>query len=121
MASDNENGVELVRRGYNEPTRCLDFRVSFSTYGDGRACVLAALRAIGGYNNFDPELVAMALDPFLAHDVVRRVDVGREGSPVIYLRTDAVPEFRHVIENALRDVRADELDWTGDTLRAWWD
>lgn len=118
---DQENAVALVERGYNEPTRCLDFRVSFYIYA-GATHALRAVRLIGGYNEFDGEAVAQALEPFLTPDAAYRVAVGREGSPVIYLTTvTCAPEFRHEIENALRDVHADELSWTGDTLRAWWD
>jgi hypothetical protein len=115
---DQENAVALVERGYNESTRCLNFRVNF--YNDP-AHTLRAVRLIGGYGAFDGEAVAQALEPFLTRDVAYGVAVGRENSPVIYLTVGCRREFYHVIENALRDVRADELDWTDGTLRAWWD
>lgn len=124
MPSDNQNGVALVKRGYTEGARCLSFRVGFNMAGDGRACALAALRAIGGYNAFNGDAVADALDAFMGMDnVLWTVEVGRENSPVVYLhvKSDVVPAFRHIIENALREVHADELDWAGNTLRAWWD
>lgn len=118
MTTDAHNAVALVARGFDEPTRCLHFRVGF--YRDAEHA-LQALRLIGDYNAFDGEAVAQAVAPFL--DVVQEAEVGRESSPVLYLTLgyDAVSEFRHTIEAALRGVYADELDWTGDTLRAWWD
>jgi hypothetical protein len=120
--TDNENGVALVQRGYEESTRCLDFRVRFWAAGDGPACALAALRAIGSYNNFDGWAVAQALEPFAEKCVIA---VGREGSPVVYVEPRYGNEgvTKAAIEAALRDVNADELDWQDKnrTLRAWWD
>jgi hypothetical protein len=124
MPTDNENGVALVARGYNEDTRCLSFRVAFDAYGDGISCAASAAGAIGDYNDYDGVRVANALLR-IKPDYIRYpgIEVGRESSPVIYvtLRPDCPPEKRNAIENALREAKADELDWESDTLRAWWD
>ena len=49
-----EGALEMVKRGYDESTRCLNFRVRF-VYDDPGA--KEALRAIGRYNRFEPEAV----------------------------------------------------------------
>lgn len=124
MPSDNENGVAIVKRGFTQGTRCLSFRVGFNMLHGGRDAALAALRAIGGYNKFDGDAVAHAVDPFMGTgDVLWTVEVGREYSPVVYLhvKSGVVPAFRRIIEHELREAHADELNWRGDTLRAWWD
>ena len=50
----------------------------------------ATIRAVGGYNNFDPERVLNQLHPLFAR--VESVEVGRESSPVIYVN---VPYWTH--------------------------
>lgn len=117
MSTDNENAVALVKRGYDEPTRCLSFRVAF--YCDPPNA-LAAIRAVGRYNDYDGERVARALEGFLVADVVQRISVGREGSPVLYLNVYDSAQ-RPAVEAALAAAQAGELGWTDGTLRAWWD
>jgi hypothetical protein len=101
-------------------------------------CELLCL--IGGYNAFDPQRVIGELRAIFP--MLMSVEVGREGSPVIYA---SAPYWRHqAIEwsgagsgeripegersilkrsflEAMRRAEADELSDSGYALRAWWD
>lgn len=117
--TDEQNAVELVRRGYEEGTRCLNFRVNFYTWSDsGIDNALEAIRLIGGYNEFNGEVVAEALRPVLKDCM--SIAVGREGSPVLYFRTND-SDTKTRLRKVLRKLRADEIDTEGRELRAWWD
>lgn len=81
-ALSSEGSLNLLRYGYNEPTRALEFRVGFYM-GEG---VIAALEAIGEYNYFEPGKVTKALIVLANHkQLARRIEVGRETRPVLYL------------------------------------
>ena len=112
--SDRENTIEILRRGYDEDTRSLSFRVGF--YRDWDAA-FECLRIIDRYNDFNAERVIAALEPFAKDDGVSYIEVGREGSPVLYIKYGPLEE----IAEALRNAAADELDIEGSYLRAWWD
>lgn len=122
MQSDDENAVDMVKFGFTEETRNLHFRVTFPVYGETKYA-LEAIRSIGGYNDFDGDIVADAIEPFLARVSYPGVEVGREGSPVIYITLQNQLDVDLLYE-AMRQARADELDWSGRdnlTLRCWWD
>lgn len=114
--TDTKNTIELLRRGYDEPTRSLSFRVSFNR--DWEAA-FTCLRIIDRYNDFDAERVIAALRPFASEPTNgdSYIDVGREGSPVLYVKYGPLEE----IGEALREAAADEIDIEGSHLRAWWD
>ena len=120
MTTDNQNGVALVERGYNEPTRCLNFRVGFPTYGDGRDCAIKAVEAIGQYNSFDPARVVPVLIGMV--ELSRgygEIMVGRQSSPVIYVRCTETEATAIMAE--FHDASADECDYCDGYVRAWWD
>lgn len=121
LSAEDVTAVEMVRMGYavDDPTdqaRCLTFRAALTLDG-----AVEALRAIGGYNLFDGEAVGEVLARISIGDYAQ-IQVGREGSPVLYIRTGCGTTIdREGIERELRAVHADELDWDGSTLRVWWD
>lgn len=126
QTTDNENGLALVGRGYDEPTRCLHFRVCFAMSavgcGDGTECALIALRILGDYVGGNATELADALAPLTSK--FWQITVGREFSPVVYV--DVMDEAtKPEVEAIFRAAGADELDWAesglGRTLRAWWD
>lgn len=109
----NEGALGIIERGYTEATRCLNFRVGFyEGKGAGAAC-----RVISSYNDFDGEAVAKALEALPNAD---KVWVGRENSPVVYVRTRDGNTTPVVL--ALDAVGADECGAGPDgVVRAWWD
>ena len=124
--SDNEAAAGMVAYGYSADTGCAFFRVGFPVSGnpecDASVWALAAISAIGRYNNFDGPAIAERLRGLIP--ALWSVEVGAEYSPVLYLEA-AEEKYRGQIESVLRDLGADELDWVGDSrrglLRAWWD
>lgn len=98
------------------------------------------LQVVGNYNAFSPEAVARELKPLFPY--LSGVDIGREGSPVLYAR---VPHWTHQAINwkggsmgspippetrkalgesflaAMRRAGADETSDEGYVFRAWWD
>lgn len=119
ISTDDQNAVALVRRGYDEPTRVLHFRVAFQA----TAAALDALRAIGDYNEFNGDRVARALYGSLPgrEAPCLRVDVGRENSPVLYIR-GLHAEHVDAVKAALYEAGVEELGIGPlGLLRAWWD
>lgn len=115
--TDRENTIELLRLGYDEPTRSLNFRVGF--FNDWEA-VFECLFIIDTYNAFDAEEIVKALRPFTA--LFMRLEIGRESSPVMYFSDWANTGELEAIGKALSDVGADEVDIDeSGTLRVWWD
>jgi len=128
---------------YNEPTRNLDFRIQCKDLEDLKRCV----RIIKGYNDFDWEKVNKALDAWANFKRINNTDlltyeIGREGSPVIYIRysllglsgnyqkgnqikklTDKL--FKKSMETLAGLARADECHFTVEFgykyCRLWWD
>ena len=103
--------LQEVKRAYTDRTRDLDFRASRSVPASSLS---VTLKPIGRYNEFSPTRVARAVR---AVDPSARVYVGREYSPVLYIKTTRVVRM---IE-ALRAVEADSVSkqprgW----IRAWW-
>lgn len=102
------------------------------------------VRAVGPYNDFEPELLLKVIEPIFGS--LMRAEVGRESSPVIYLYlpffttqqigrpklvvSEPIPEAeREQLERAIRvmglAVKADEIDRAHDVkpycMRLWWD
>lgn len=102
-----------VKRAYTEKTRKLQFVASRSVKASG---VLAILKAIGQYNQFRPAKVATAINVV---DPNAKVYVGRDYSPVLYIKTTSARESR--MRSALRAAKADEIGKHRGWIRAWWD
>lgn len=123
-ASEDDRAVRLVRLGYglgdgDDPNadRALTFRVAAATHGGAIACA----QEVGRYNGYDGDAVGEAMREIAHRYDPYRIEVGREGSPVIYVRGLDDDEIKPASE-ILAAVGADELDATSDgTLRAWWD
>lgn len=120
----DEHEVAFVERAFDDAHRVLSFRVLFSTFGDA----LEALRRIGHYNTFDGHAVAKGLLAFFREHgrgigANYTVSVGREGSPVLYLRkwglTDNV-KMGHIVSLA-HALKADEVTEDEREYRLWWD
>lgn len=96
---------------------CMDFRVKVTL-----EAVPAALRAIGEYNGFKPGSASMAvLDAAMLAEWTG-IYVGREGSPVIYLRGLEDHDDRLRAAEMFAAAGADEVSCSPDgELRAWWD
>jgi hypothetical protein len=80
-------------RSDTRPTRSLQFHTEWVDAETAKECV----REIGGYNRFDPEHVAAAIDE--TPDDTWFV-VGRESSPVIYAWTNRASEVMEVFEES---------------------
>lgn len=121
MTEEDATALAMVRLGYalDDPTeckRCLTFRAAFATH----AGAYAALRAIGGYNDFQPKRVIDALRA-AELDAYSRIMIGREYSVVLYV-SGAYGDDRDKVLNALRKAGAAECDLTANgDVRAWWD
>lgn len=121
-STEDATAAKMVRLGYalDDPTdaeRVLDFR---ATFNDPHAA-FNAIEDIGGYNDFEGGKVAQALAGAEV-GMHTRIAVGREGSPVIYVGPffDSDDEQARIME-AFRATRADEVDFDGRMIRAWWD
>jgi hypothetical protein len=119
----NEGALKMVAYGYTEATRCLAFRVKFYE-GIGAP---AAARLIRDYNDFDGEVVALALEKLVGR--VEKIEVGRAGSPLIMVTVGGghhnPPLSQKDVLDALVTASPDEL-WPEDEddttiVRAWWD
>lgn len=138
MDDDDRNAIVFLLRGLGDDPdatddfRCLHFTVGFyiRSFSTTRTdLILTALREqISGYNAFVPDLIADELEPLFRDDAISTIRLGQEGSFVMYLQPNtlgldepAKALRRTVIEQAMERAQADELDWNGDTLRAWWD
>ena len=107
----------------------------------------AALEAIGGYNEFDPSKVYLALqavDCLMPHlDMLSNpnhgcnrydIEVGRESSPVVYIKiwnkelknfNLNEPRIKEIMKGALVDefsiYKTSEEDYGNTIIRMWWD
>lgn len=95
--------------------RSLHFRTERLSVREARSL----LDVIGGYNRFEPDRTAAVLKAFEGNDHVT-VEVGREGSPVIYV-TAVDDKTRAAVKRALVKARPSELSEECFTIRAWWD
>ena len=102
-----------VKRAYTERTRQLNFLASRSVKASSLPPIL---KAIGRYNAFNPATVSRAIN---AVDPKAKVVVGREGSPVLFIKTTPARESR--MRSALRAAKADEIGKRRGWIRAWWD
>lgn len=113
-----EGALGMIEHGYEEPTRCLQFRVDCG----GQAP--EACRIIESYNAFDGEAVAEALEAIVEEygNILETIEVGREYSPVIYIHLDsgAIVDQGPIMV-ALDALGADEVTYRDHTIRAWWD
>ncbi len=85
--------------------------------------------AIGGYNEFEPRKVNKAIDKI--QDVVGSIEVGREGSPVLYIHLSPnwqLEQNKERVKEAFKEAKADEVDEVEglfgsktNTIRVWWD
>jgi hypothetical protein len=124
MHTEDLTALSIVKLGYalDDPTdqhRCLSFRVGFTDH----EAAFSALVAIGDYNDFNGATVAQAIQS-VKLDRFTRIEVGREGSPVIYVGPfygDRDKVALSALTDALRGAVADECDFDGRLLRAWWD
>lgn len=121
LQAEANTALEMVRLGYacDDPTderRCLHFRVGFDSLDGAQA----AVRAIGSYNAFDGDEVAEALAKLPTSTMGHKIDVGREGSPAIYVRWLRSEQQIDAV-NILREAGADEVDVVRGDVRAWWD
>ena len=124
LNTEDQTALEIVKLAYavddpSDSRRCLNMRVGFTDH-DG---AYDALRAIDSYNDFDGSKVVAALKRANI-DKYTRIEVGREGSPVVYIGPIFGDDDQRVrIEAALKCARADEIDFDGRTrrIRAWWD
>lgn len=120
------NLVDEIRQAYTEETRQLDFLAS-RPISTADSVLAEAINAIGDYNNFEPDVVLIRLRRFPG-----QVLIGREGSPVLYVRLDSqtgldVENFR----DAMLACDADEFNQVGEFnsgprglggwFRVWWD
>ena len=93
--------LDLFRSMYGDaqsparPHRCLDFRMDVRPEEFPEYC-----RAIGQYNEFDPEKVIDALTPVLPH--VSDIRIGRAYSPVVYLTLKYFGDGYSGVENNRR-------------------
>jgi len=111
----------LVKLGYGDlfdlSVRSLDFRTGHLGQDDAAS----AIRIVDSYNEFVGEDVATAVENLFADGHTRRVQFGREGSPVLYLSLTDDGDSEEVME-AMSELKADEIDaQPGDVIRAWWD
>lgn len=135
---------------YNESTRCLNYKMAADNLEDLKKCV----EIIHGYNEFDYKIVNEALDDFAnikryynpdnpnnGNDLLD-FEIGREGSPVMYIRyfnygevkclaedgtnrPFTVGDFEEAMRKLSRAAKADEFDIENDGMsfvcRLWWD
>lgn len=102
-----------VKRAYTERTRKLRFVASRLVKASALPDIL---KAIGKYNAFSPAKVASAINVV---DPNAKVYVGRDYSPVLYIKTTLARESR--MRSALRAAKADEIGKSRGWIRAWWD
>jgi hypothetical protein len=81
------------RRSSTKPSRSLQFHTEWVDAETAKECI----REIGGYNRFDPEHVAAAIDDMPSDTWFV---VGRESSPVIYAWTDRAETLVDVFEES---------------------
>lgn len=119
MNPEGLTALTIVKLGFGEqPYRSLDFRVRVSLVDVPRV-----LGMIGDYNGFDPLSAAAAVLGAATTDTrcESRIYVGREGSPVIYVRDLDDQDDRHRAAELFLAAGADEVSCTADgELRAWW-
>jgi hypothetical protein len=116
----------IAKIAYTDATRCLDYTALAASLEDAKN----AVRVIGRYNDFEPNLVCNML-----HAIARLVNpdnpqqaigtwIGRESSPVIYIQ---LPRSRQrdipweAIDTLAMSAQPDEFEKQGNTLRLWWD
>jgi len=124
-ANASTASLEIIKHGYGESQfditkdynyRSLNFRVEVKKE-DLKAC----LEAIGQYNRFDGAKVYEVLKE-LGLDEVREILVGREGSPVIYLKGVTPAEQTWCFNQVKQMLDVDEVSLKdGDIVRLWWD
>lgn len=121
MQTEDATALAMIRSGYalddeTDQHRVLTFRAGFNEVENA----FEAIRAIGSYNGFDGEAVAQALET--ANTERARIQVGREGSPVVYIDGLYPNDQVATVKLALEQANADEIDEVRPgTVRGWWD
>jgi hypothetical protein len=140
-AREKNDLVQLIRYAYGDSngyaTRSLDFK---SERVSDWQTLSEALRAIGRYNEFDPEKVLNALKQVWGD--ISSVQIGRESSPAIYidlpywdnqrikgadsaaarrLTAEETESLVQIIKKALDWAIFDEFSVEKNTIRVWWD
>ena len=83
----------ISRSSNQKPSRSLQFHTEWIDAETAKECI----REIGGYNRFDPEYVAAAIDELPDS---AQIVVGRESSPVIYVWTERAGEVLDIFEDS---------------------
>lgn len=122
MEQNGEGCAEKITAiAYKEETRCLDYRVMASSISDA----IAAVKAIGQYNEFDPSKVIEGLKEVNKKYPKIAVQIGRESSPVIYLKwlnfTGIMDVNANEVKGMMAETRPDECDSDEFGMRLWWD
>lgn len=125
VKEDTDVGLAMIRLGYdgehnNFETRHLDFVVGFSNIEV--AC--EAVDIIDSYNNFDASSVKRSLELAWSKLSFGTIYIGREASPVIYIRDYGMKEQTiSEIMAFMLAASADEVDYDkhNSRVRAWWD
>src|SRR5271166_3440895 len=114
------DAVEFVRIGYNDA--CTNFKVWF--HSSDFDLFSKAVYAAGEYNAFRPPLVNRAFAQI--KDLLRSVEFGREGSPVMYLELKSEHKDNHAVAFNIRSTfistTPSEFNVRPDgKIRIWWD
>jgi len=121
----DRNAIREVARAYNESTRNLDFK---GTPSNAKTFTESA-KKVGDYNDFNPEMANRVARHFGEEATYT---LGRESSPVVYVKGDSVPpQLDNSLASELADkFRADEVSIIGQDsyhkdhigeMRIWWD
>ena len=115
-----DSATHIIKTGYTEETRNLDFRAKCGGIQDAMDCALI----IKDYNEFDGELVATAIADIFGelykNTFMPSIEFGREGSPVMYISVKGLD--LDILERFAQITHADEAHMVGDrTGRVWWD
>lgn len=113
---------EFIKRGYNESTRNLNFQVGCEDLKDLIKCI----QIIKEYNDFDAVLINDLLVNLERTEgiTLKEFRIGRENSPVIYIKGRGV-NFENELIAFAQCAKADECNFTrsilGTECRLWWD
>ena len=120
MTYRNNNALPIVKAGYNEATRNLDFRAECGDFQELIECA----KVIGGYNKFNVDIVEKLGEITKGDEYRLTYHIGREGSVVIYITAwgDLSP-LKMDLERAEDKLLFDEIDLfkNNSELRLWWD
>lgn len=120
--SDVDCKLMMMRQGYSDACRVLEFRIGYIN----KEQIKPFVDIIGKYNAFEPARVKKAID--MVSSIVDFYEIGREGSPVMYIRWKDWSDNREANKAALETAfvklaKADEFSEVegGRFIRVWWD